>query len=197
MPREGVCINSGRWIEDARLRLDWPLAEWVRNPSRRILHLRLRFYVIAIESGALVTYLTPSNQVCPSVTLLLIAIVGHPIDSLHTVINPPMLSLFYFLSRGNRSSGAQPSRRSRAGDSPILDPVPQTNPRGGARGTKNCEHDGGLVIPVLCREALVHGVRRTVALSQLRWAISGCTVDDPAHQRHRQLPDGLHKSPTH
>jgi hypothetical protein len=78
------------------------------------------------------------------------------------------LSLFYFLSRGNPSSGAQPSRRSRAGDSPTVDPVPQTNPKGGALGTKNCEHDGGIVIPELCREALVHVVRRTAALSQLR-----------------------------
>ena len=116
----------------------------------------------------MVTYPTPSNQVCPSVTLLLIATVGHPIDGPHAVINPTMLSLFYFLSRGNPSSGAQPSRRSRAGDSPTVDPVPQTNPKGGARGTKNCEHDGGIVIPELCREALVHVVRRTAALSQLR-----------------------------
>jgi hypothetical protein len=82
------------------------------------------------------------QQVCPSVTLLLIATVGHPIDGLHVVFNPPVLSLFYFLSRGNLSSGAQATRRSRASDSPVLDPVPQTKPKGGARGTGNCEHDG-------------------------------------------------------
>jgi hypothetical protein len=41
----------------------------------------------------LVTYPTPSNQVCPSAPLLLIAIVSHPIDGPHAVINPPMLSL--------------------------------------------------------------------------------------------------------